>query len=458
MGSEWITCSLGDLLKVKHGFAFKGEYFTEETTDSLLVTPGNFAIGGGFQNLKPKYYNGPISEDNILSKRQVVVMMTYLSKQSDTLGLAAMVPNDEFTWLHNQRIGLLEFKDEIPADPLFISYLLRTHIYRLWVIGSASGTNVKHTSPGRIESFECSIPPFKEQKSIAHILGTLDDKIELNRQMNATLEAMAQALFKSWFVDFDPVIDNALAAGNPIPEQFHARAEARKRLGDQRKPLPEAIRQQFPSRFVLTEEMGWVPEGWDLTNFGNVANQIKDNVISENVGNYDFYVGLEHIGRKQLFLLDHGMGDSVDSNKSKFEEWDLLFGKLRPYFHKVCIAPQCGICSTDILVFRAKQTIFHSFMVLTVFTEAFVEYANLRSTGTRMPRASAKDMMEYPIVLPSINILEKFDNTIKPLWNRGISSIANSKELSNLRDTLLPKLLSGQLRIPDAEVLLDSIE
>ena len=105
---------------------------------------------------------------------------------------------------------------------------------------------------------------FYEQKAIAHILGTLDDKIELNRQMNATLEAMAQALFKSWFVDFDPVIDNALAAGNSIPEPLQAKAEVRAALGDQRKPLPEAIQKQFPSRFVFSEEMGWIPEGWEV--------------------------------------------------------------------------------------------------------------------------------------------------------------------------------------------------
>ncbi|WXG55240.1 MAG: hypothetical protein RNU03_00875 [Candidatus Sedimenticola sp. (ex Thyasira tokunagai)] len=86
---------------------------------------------------------------------------------------------------------------------------------------------------------------------MAHILGTLDDKIEFNRQMNATLESMAQALFKSWFVDFDPVIDNALAAGNPIPEPLHARSEVRKTLGDQRKPLPEAIQKPVTQPLCL---------------------------------------------------------------------------------------------------------------------------------------------------------------------------------------------------------------
>ncbi len=324
---------------------------------------------------------------------------------------------------------------------------------------------------GILSGVPLRLPSREAQKAIAHILGTLDDKIELNRQMNATLEVMAQALFKSWFVDFDPVIDNALAAGNPIPEPLQPRAEARKALtqtlsqrerasslpspsgrrGGGEGTLPEAIQKQFPNRFVFNEEMGWVPEGWEIGSFGDIALHIRDNVKADEVGDFDFYVGLEHIGRKQLFLSEHGSGESVDSNKTKFGENDLLFGKLRPYFHKVCLAPQEGICSTDILVFRAKSTSSHSFMILTAFREDFVEYANLRSTGTRMPRASAKDMLNFPIMIPGISIAESFEAMASTHWKRGMQSIEESRNLASLRNTLLPKLLSGQLRIPEAE-------
>ena len=106
-----------------------------------------------------------------------------------------------------------------------------------------------------------TIPPLPQQKAIAHILGSLDDKIELNRRMNETLEAMAQALFKSWFVDFDPVIDNALAAGNAIPDELKERAAIHQGLGDKRKSPPNDIRRLFPSEFAYTEEMGWIPKG-----------------------------------------------------------------------------------------------------------------------------------------------------------------------------------------------------
>jgi type I restriction enzyme S subunit len=306
-----------------------------------------------------------------------------------------------------------------------------------------------------ISHLRISFPSISEQEDIAWVLKSLDDKIQLNRRMNTTLEAMAQALFKSWFVDFDPVIDKALAAGNPISEPLRKRAEARQALGDKRKPLPADVARHFPDRFVFNEEMGWVPEGWEVGKFADIARHVRSSVKADEVEGYDFYVGLEHIGKKNLFLYNNGSGASVSSNKSGFEEGDLLFGKLRPYFHKVCIAPCQGICSTDILVLRAKSSSLHSYMMLTAFTEKFVDYANLRSTGTRMPRANVKDMLEYAITLPSKKILDSFDGSLAPMWKKGMASVKNGQNLATLRDTLLPKLLSGQLRIPDAEKIMN---
>ncbi|ALF60952.1 hypothetical protein AOC03_12270 (plasmid) [Psychrobacter urativorans] len=130
-----------------------------------------------------------------------------------------------------------------------------------------------YTNIPTIKELPLLIPPLPKQKAIAHILGSLDDKIELNRQMNETLEAMAQALFKSWFVDFDPVLDNALAAGNPIPDELSARDE-------QRQAIPKtdtnnhAIRALFPDAFEFTEEMGWILEGWNITKVLDVSEKL----------------------------------------------------------------------------------------------------------------------------------------------------------------------------------------
>ncbi len=455
MGSEWKERVLSDLISVKHGWAFKGSFFDEtENEGPIVVAIGNFDYSGGFRfsSTKIKRYTSDYPIDYELVPGEILLAMTCQTAGGEILGIPGRIPADGNTYLHNQRLGKVVVESEDVDDGyLYWLFLSRGFNYHLYC--TATGTKILHTAPERILKYKFSLPPLPEQRAIAHILGSLDDKIELNRRMNATLEGMAQALFRSWFVDFDPVIDQALAAGEPIPEPLRHRAETRRALGDRRKPLPAAIQQQFPSRFVFNEELGWVPEGWEDGRFEDIAIHIKDNVKADNVADYDFYVGLEHIGRKQIFLSENGTGESIESNKSKFEENDLLFGKLRPYFHKVCLAPCDGICSTDILVFRANHKLSHSYMTMTAYTDSFVEYANMRSTGTRMPRASAKDMLEYPILIPLNSILSSFESMIGPMWEKGMEAVETGRELAKIRDTLLPKLLSGQLRIPEAEKL-----
>ena len=242
---NWSDIALSDVMDVKHGFAFPGENIRDEPPGDILLTPGNFAIGGGFKGDKFKYFDGPVPEDYVLHEGDLIITMTDLSKQADTLGYPALVPKPtEARFLHNQRLGKVLIRDGAAVDVRFLSYLLRTSEYRHEVLAGATGTTVKHTSPSRILAYKTSIPPMREQHAIAHILGTLDDKIELNRRMNETLEAIARALFKSWFVDFDPV---------------RAKAEGRD-VG-----LPRALGQLFPDSFE-DSELGEIPKGWQIAD------------------------------------------------------------------------------------------------------------------------------------------------------------------------------------------------
>ena len=198
----WREVALGDLLDIKHGHAFKGVFIHEEPIGDVLLTPGNFAIGGGFQVGRAKYYSGVVPDEYALAKGDLLVTMTDLSKQADTLGYPAFVPEslDGRRFLHNQRLGKITLRDPNSTVKRFLYYVLCSKEYRDEVLASATGTTVRHTSPERIERYRFPLPPLPEQRAIAHVLGTLDDKIELNRRMNETLEAMARALFKSWFV------------------------------------------------------------------------------------------------------------------------------------------------------------------------------------------------------------------------------------------------------------------
>ena len=449
MGSEWPTARLGSLcLKIGSGATPRGGKESYKKTGISLIRSQNvhnnrFEITG-LAFIDEEQARG-------LSNVEVKPHDVLLNITGDSVARACQVPDDMLPARVNQHVAIIR-PDSEHLDPGFVRYWLvspQTQAHLL-ILASAGATRNGLTK-GMIENLELPLPGMSTQRRIAHILGTLDDKIELNRRMNETLEAMAQALFKSWFVDFDPVIDKALAAGNPIPEPLQKRAEARKKLGDQRKPLPASIAQHFPDRFTFDEDLGWIPEGWETASFGNIAEHVRVSVAAEETSTYDLYVGLEHIGRRQLFLADSASGDSIESNKTRFHKNDLLFGKLRPYFHKVCIAPSEGICSTDILVFRAEDDFLFSYMTLVAFSEAFVRFANACSTGTRMPRASAKDMLEYAVPRPSADLLRAFESTVKPVWSKGMANVECSHSLAKLRDTLLPKLLSGELRIPDAE-------
>lgn len=199
--SEWIEYNLGDLINIKHGYAFKGQDITSEETNNILVTPGNFRIGGGFKSEKFKYFKGDVPDSYILKDGDVVVTMTDLSKEGDTLGYSAKIPKAENKrFLHNQRIGLVEFlSDKVDQD--FVYWLMRTREYQGFVVGAASGTSIKHTSPTSIKEYNFLLPPLEEQKAIAEVLSSLDDKIDLLHRQNQTLEKLAESHFRHIFID-----------------------------------------------------------------------------------------------------------------------------------------------------------------------------------------------------------------------------------------------------------------
>ncbi len=438
MASEWRTVSLGELFNVKHGFAFKGEFFTDVYQKTALVTPGNFALGGGFQDEKRKYYRGPVPNEYVLKPGQIIVTMTDLSKESDTLGYAATVPNDSMIWLHNQRIGLLEFKANIPTSPRFVEYLLRTYEYRSWIVGSATGTTVKHTSPGRIESFVTRVPPINEQRAIAHILGTLDDKIELNRQMNETLEAMARALFKAWFVDFEPV---------------RAKLEGRWRRGQSFPGLPAHLYDLFPDRLV-DSEWGKIPEGWEARSLDSIANYLNGLALQKFPPESES----EFLPVIKIAQLRAGNTNGADRASTKIKtdyivvNGDILFswsgsleveiwnggrGALNQHLFKVTseIVPK-WFC------FFATRHHLQSFRAIAA------------GKATTMGHIQRKHLTDARIAVPPADNLVRLSAVIAPLFDKIINNAQQSGTLASLRDTLLPKLISGEVRVPNMEHLM----
>ena len=166
MENEWHEQSLGELIDIKHGFAFKGEFFQDNAVGDILLTPGNFAVGGGFKPDKFKFYNGPVPDESVLSQGDLIITMTDLSKNGDTLGYPAIVPSSDegYRFLHNQRLGKVIIKNSDALDSGYLYYLMCSQNYRHEVLASATGTTVKHTAPERIKRFRFGLPPLPEQR------------------------------------------------------------------------------------------------------------------------------------------------------------------------------------------------------------------------------------------------------------------------------------------------------
>ncbi|MFN7912445.1 MAG: restriction endonuclease subunit S [Bacteroidota bacterium] len=382
---------LSDLINVKHGFAFKGEYFSDEPTNDILLSPGNFKIGGGFKSDKFKYYNGEFPKDYILKEGDILITMTDLSKAGDTLGYSAKIPpHNGINYLHNQRLGLVQFKnDEI--DPDFLYWILRTQPYQYYIVGSATGSTVKHTSPTRICSYEFEAPiDKKKQQEIAQILTSLDDKIELNLQMNQTLEAMAQALFKEWFVNFNfPNFDGELENDLPKGWRMGKVGEILQPKRGRNITKAEAIEGVFPV----------VAGGLEPSCYHNESNTKEPVITISSSG--------ANAGFVRLYQMPVWSADSCFIDSSIF-----------PFVHYIYIFLKSN-----------QKNIYDS------------------QEGSAQPHIYPRHIMDLNICVGNESVVKQFEEIVTPLFEKIKYNALQIQTLTHTRDTLLPKLMSGKLEI-----------
>ncbi len=321
------------------------------------------------------------------------------------------------------------------VDNRFLKFAMQSRFVQNQLRARSTGTTVHGVRQSELRKVQLPVPPLPEQLAIAHILGTLDDKIELNRRMNETLEAMARAIFKSWLVDFDPV---------------RAKAEGRQPFG-----MDAETAALFPAAFQ-DSPVGKIPKGWKAGRLGEIAENLRRGVDPEVVSKEIPYIGLEHMPRKSISLADWGCADEVASNKFEFRQGEILFGKLRPYFHKVGVAVLDGVCSTDILVINSKSEAWFGVLLGHISGEELVAYTDAVSTGTKMPRTNWLDMARYEIPLPDPQLAGAFSSFAKTIVGKIRLNILQSVTLTAIRDALLPKLISGELRIKNAERLAEA--
>lgn len=437
MSSEWSQVKLGNLVNIKHGFAFKGEFFSDTPTSFQLTTPGNFAIGGGFQAGKGKFYSGPIPEDYVLKAGDLLVTMTDLSKAADTLGYAAVVPDSlGTTWLHNQRVGLISIKPGASINQSFVHYLMRSPEYRHWVVSTATGSTVKHTSPGRICEFEFSLPPIEYQHFVAQMLGALDDRITLLRETNTTLEAIAQALFKSWFVDFDPV---------------HSKMQGRAPVG-----MDEATAALFPDSFEESELVP-VPKGWRVGTLDALAHLNPESWSTKHHPERIHYVDLANTKAGQIDDITEFSFDEAPSRARRvLRQGDVIVGTVRPgnrSFARIAFDVTGLTGSTGFAVLRAREAADQALVYIAATTDEAIDRLSHLADGGAYPAVRPEVVGNTPLVVAPEILRKSFGEIANSLFASVGANQECMRQLASLRDTLLPRLISGQLHVHEiAEV------
>jgi len=260
---------------------------------------------------------------------------------------------------------------------------------------------------------------------------------------------MARALFKSWFVDFDPVRAKA-AVRREHPDWTNAQVSRAACPG-----LKPEIAELFPDRFV-DSELGEIPEGWKIGRLGDIVCQRNERVNPSFETESIPYVPIECISNRSLFLSESKPGSEAKSSLIRFYKNDILFGAMRPYFHKVCIAPFDGTTRTTAFVLYPYKKEDFSFSIMLLHDKNTIDYATRHSTGSTIPYAQWIDSLaDMPIILPSINLRAQFDKMAQSFFYSIPYKYFENRTLTALRDTLLPKLISGEIRIKDAERFLN---
>ena len=384
--------AIGDVLEIKHGFAFSGEHIVTSDNGVVLVTPGNFRIGGGFQENKCKFYSGDYPAEYVLPAGTHIVTMTDLSKEIDTLGYSAIVPASERTYLHNQRIGRIVYKDNC-IYPLYMHYLMRTRDYQRFVANSSSGATVHHTSPDKICKYEFTAPSRARQEEIADFLHAYDALIENNRRQIKLLEEAAQRLYKEWFVDLrfpghehTPIVDG-------VPQGWH-----RGRISD---ISPFTRGKTITKGQTCKGNVPVIAGGLAPAYYHNRANARPPVVTISASGANAGYVSLY---QEPVWASDCSY---VDANNA--ENIYLLY--------QACLSMKAAI-------------------------------NNLRK-GAAQPHVYASEVNALQILVGDRSIQRKYEAQVSPLFEKRALLTHQIILLAEARDRLLPKLMSGEIEVQE---------
>lgn len=296
------------------------------------------------------------------------------------------------------------------VDKEFIYYILTSANFKRNITNEATGTTIKNVSLKQMREYKFNIPcNLADQRRIASILSSLDRKIELNNKINADLEEMAQAIFKNWFVDFEPFKDG---------------------------------------KFV-DSELGMIPEGWKVGTLKDLLYLRKDSIKAANKGNLP-YLPIDTIPMHCLVATDFKSNDEAKSSLQTFEQNDIVVGAMRVYFHRVILAPCKGITRTTCFVLSVKNEKALAYSLMQCNQDEAISFAEKTSKGSTMPYAVWDGGYgEYKVVIPPSEVMKSFNDLLSNFFSKMNKNAIENSRLSLLRDTILPRLMSGELEVPE---------
>lgn len=420
---NWHQYKMGDVVDVTQGLAINAKtkhLFREHGLPLLRIT-----------DLFNDNYSQFLSKDEvpkqcIATEDEVIFTRT---------GQVGYVFTNKSGVVHNNCFKVTPKNDDLSRE--FVYWFLRQETIRNHVNTIASGSVQKDLTHSAFKTVEIKIPNLQTQKRITSIFRALDDRITLLRKTNATLESIAQSLFKSWFVDFSPVYA--------------------KQQGITPEGIDEVTASHFPNSFEESI-LGVVPSGWSIGTLGDILCLRNERVKPSADTALLPYVPIECISSKVPFLENFKSGIEANSSLTLFKQGDILFGAMRPYFHKVCIAPFDGVTRTTVFTLKARNEKCSGYALVLAFQESTIQYATQHSEGSTIPYAKWNGSLEnMPIVIPNNALQEIYSDIVSSLILKANQGIQQIQTLTSISDTLLPRLISGQLCLQEAEALLEEI-
>ena len=435
MSSEWIMTSIGNITKVvtkgttptSVGFRFREAGINYVKSESItfdgIIDKNKFAFIDS-------------NAHNALKRSQLQCGDILFSMAGVYIGKTAVVKDDILPANTNQAVGIIRI-DTQKAHSEYIDFCLRNPALRTYANSLVAQSAQPNLNLAEIKGLPINLPPLWEQKAIAHILGTLDDKIELNRKTNETLEAMAKAIFKSWFVDFDPV--RAKAEGRPTG-------------------LPAEISDLFPDSFE-DSELGEIPSGWRVGEIQDIAELNPETWGSRNQPLRVKYLDLSSVKYGKIDCIEkYEWGDAPSRARRILKAGDTVVGTVRPGNGSYCLIGEDGITgSTGFAVLRPKNKNDNAFVYLSSCSKENIDRLAHLADGGAYPAVRPELVAQTSVIVARREVLDCFSNRISPLFTAAEKRKQLSKVLCRVRDALLPKLISGEIRIPDAEKMLEEV-